>query len=585
MTLCINPRCPHPNNPDDELFCQACGSELLLAGRYRVISLLSDKGGFGKTYTVTHNGNTKVLKILTHQDPEALRLFEREYQVLNQLNHPGIPQGEEYFTFFPHNAYNPLHCIIMEYITGMNLEEYQEKRGKRPIDRKLALEWLSQVASILDAIHNQEFFHRDIKPSNIILKPDGQLVLIDFGGARQITTTVRAGKPNTLIYTPGYAPPEQENGFSNPQSDFFALGRTFVYLLTGKHPTEADIYDPNIHELNWRKFAPHVDSQLADLIDKLIERSASNRPTNTQEILQALEQIQNQLYSPGHPSSSKLTFSFEVVTVNSTGKKTNRERRQAEYFREDLGNGVFLDMVSIPGGSFIMGSPASEEEHLNNEGPQHRPTIAEFSMGKYPITQVQWKAVAALPQIEHSLESDPSYFQGDNLPVEQVSWHEAVELCKRLSRKTGRNYRLPSEAQWEYACRAGTRTPFHFSETITTKLANYDGNYPYANAPKGEDREKTTEVGSFPANAFGLYDLHGNVWEWCADSWHENYRGVPSDGRVWESSGDNSYRLVRGGSWFNYARYCRSAYRGRRDPGFRNWDVGVRVVAISLVWT
>ncbi|MGK7904104.1 MAG: formylglycine-generating enzyme family protein, partial [Hormoscilla sp.] len=175
---------------------------------------------------------------------------------------------------------------------------------------------------------------------------------------------------------------------------------------------------------------------------------------------------------------------------------------------------------------------------------------------------------------------DPSYFKGANRPVEEVSWHDGVEFCARLSRETGRHYRLPSEAEWEYACRAGTTTPFHFGETITPDLANYDGNYTYGSGSKGVYREKTIDVGSFPPNAFNLYDMHGNVWEWCADPLHENYEGAPGDGSVWESGGDDSRRMLRGGSWYNYPRNCRSADRDCNAPGGRDNYGGLRVVCL-----
>jgi formylglycine-generating enzyme required for sulfatase activity len=199
-------------------------------------------------------------------------------------------------------------------------------------------------------------------------------------------------------------------------------------------------------------------------------------------------------------------------------------------------------------------------------------------MGKYPVTQAQWKAVAALPQIKQSLNPDVSRFKGANRPVEKVSWRDAVEFCARLSAKTGRDYRLPSEAQWEYACRAGTTTPFHFGETITSKLANYDGNYTYVSGIKGECRQETTVVGSFQvANAFGLYDMHGNVYEWCYDTWHENYQGAPSDGSVWESGGDDNYRMLRGGCWSNSPTDCRSAKRRKSNTVARREFYGFRV--------
>jgi formylglycine-generating enzyme required for sulfatase activity len=174
------------------------------------------------------------------------------------------------------------------------------------------------------------------------------------------------------------------------------------------------------------------------------------------------------------------------------------------------------------------------------------------------------------------------------LPVEQVIWLEAVEFCDRLSQFTGRSYRLPSEAEWEYACRAATTTPFYFGETITTDLVNYNGNYTYGSGPKGIYQEKTTVVGSFPPNAFGLYDMHGNLYEWCADPWHDNYNSAPTDGSVWESGGNTNTqsKCVRGGSWFNDPDNCRSAYRSTVRPDYFYLNYGFRVcwvVGASLV--
>ncbi|KAM3089621.1 caspase, EACC1-associated type [Phormidesmis sp. 146-35] len=279
-----------------------------------------------------------------------------------------------------------------------------------------------------------------------------------------------------------------------------------------------------------------------------------------------------------------------VITVNLKGQETSRRSIQPKYYKEDLGNGITLEMVEIPGGKFLMGSPKSENGRSDDEGPQREVTIASFQMGKFEVTQAQWKAVAALPKVKLDLKPDPSKFKGENRPVESVSWDEAVEFCDRLSKKTGRPYRLPSEAEWEYACRAGTTTPFHFGETITTDLANYRGTdweyqgetYPgnYGDGPKGIFREQTMDVGSFPPNAFGLYDMHGNVWEWCADPWHENYKNAPTDGRVWEVESDreNANRLLRGGSWDIIPIDCRSALRNWNRRDVRNNSLGFRLL-------
>ena len=275
------------------------------------------------------------------------------------------------------------------------------------------------------------------------------------------------------------------------------------------------------------------------------------------------------------------TVEFNVVTVDPEGKGTDVQRGQANFLIEDLGNGVSLEMIEIPGSSFHMGSPSGEGQ--DDEHPQHLVTVESFSMSKYPVTQAQWKAVAEfIDKVDRDLDSDPSMLKGDNRPVESVTWYDAEEFCKRLSQTAGCEYRLPSEAEWEYACRAGTTTPFHFGDTSTTDLANYNGNYTYGSGPKGKYRGQTTPVGSFKvANAFGLYDMHGNVWEWCLDHWHDNYQGAPTDGSAWITSEDDLPRLLRGGSWDDVPGLCRSVSRFRYYPVDGSFNVGLRVVSVS----
>ena len=287
------------------------------------------------------------------------------------------------------------------------------------------------------------------------------------------------------------------------------------------------------------------------------------------------------------------TFHFEVATikVQKTGGlfgmggqvscDIKHESRTARFFAEALGNGVTLEMVQVPGGTFVMGAPATEAESLDRERPQHPVTVPPFLMGKFPVTQAQYQAVMGN---NPATQFDGDRFVAPNKPVVGVSWNDAIAFCQRLSQQTGKSYRLPSEAEWEYACRAGTKTPFHFGDTITTDLANYDGNSTYGLAPKGTHRKQTTPVGSFSANAFGLFDLHGNVWEWCLDHWHDNYEGAPVDGSAWLTAGQNAGRLLRGGSWAGNPRYCRSAARAHGTPGYQYNYIGFRVVCVSS-WT
>jgi len=266
------------------------------------------------------------------------------------------------------------------------------------------------------------------------------------------------------------------------------------------------------------------------------------------------------------------TYQFETVTVNERGEISAREMRTAQLFTEDLGGGIALDMVSLPGGIFWMGSRPGQG--YDDERPQHSVIVAPFLLGKFPVTQAQWQAVmGSLP---------PCRGQGANRPVDRVSWHDAVRFCRRLSQLTGRSYRLPGEAEWEYACRAETATPFSCGETITTDLANYVGEFTFRSGPKGIYRHGTTDVGSFPPNAFGLCDMHGGVWEWCADAWHDDYMGAPVNGEPWAGARD-APRVLRGGCWHDPPDLCRNAARLKQNAGEAEDFFGLRVALTSLV--
>jgi formylglycine-generating enzyme required for sulfatase activity len=268
-----------------------------------------------------------------------------------------------------------------------------------------------------------------------------------------------------------------------------------------------------------------------------------------------------------------------------------RWQARTQVFYEELGHGARLTMVRIPAGSFQMGSADQELGRKANEGPMHEVTLDEFLIGQTPITQAQWRAVAGW-QVRpgerwgRELNPEPSKFQGeearllageantDRRPVERVSWLEAMEFCSRLSQRTKRNYSLPSEAQWEYACRAGTTTQFHFGHLIYSDVANFNGSHASrfdqldAPDPQPQWRNQTTPVGMFPANAWGLHDMHGNVWEWCLDHMHDSYEGAPCDGSAWvDSEAPKELRKInRGGSWYMPQRHCRSAFRSLARP-------------------
>jgi formylglycine-generating enzyme required for sulfatase activity len=293
------------------------------------------------------------------------------------------------------------------------------------------------------------------------------------------------------------------------------------------------------------------------------------------------------LTEAAQPSASTVSlqrFATSTCQLRQEGGRWSMERRplQVEGYREDLGEGVALTMVKIPAGSFSMGSPEDEPERSDEEGPQHEVTLGAFFMAQTPITQAQWRAVAGWQKVERDLKLDPSAFKGANRPVEQVSWFDALEFCRRLSQRTGQRYGLPSEAQREYACRAGSTTPFHFGATLTPELANYDGNHVYGNGPKGTDRKQTSDVASFPANGWGLHDMHGNVWEWCADHWHDSYNFAPGNDEPWliPAATDGVTMVLRGGSWGSIPTICRSSCRIKDLPGHSNDLRGFRVCCL-----
>jgi eukaryotic-like serine/threonine-protein kinase len=295
MSYCINPSCSNRRNANVEEYCQNCGNKLLIHDRYRLIEPLRplEDAYLTEVFEAEDRGtiDRKVFKILkpSKESQKLVELFQQEAKILISLSHPGIPKADKdaYFKISLNNG-QVLHCLVMEKITGKNLEYWIRENGA--IAEEMAIDWLAQITRILDEVHKQKYFHRDIKPSNIMLKPNGQLVLIDFGTAREITPTVIEGKNCvTAVYSRGYTAPEQEKEKGIPQSDFFALGRTFVYLLTGKSPQELNI--SRTQQLIWRDKAPQISKIFKDLIDSFMALSPKDRPQNTKQILQSIDSI------------------------------------------------------------------------------------------------------------------------------------------------------------------------------------------------------------------------------------------------------------------------------------------------------
>ncbi|MFN6527924.1 protein kinase domain-containing protein [Nostoc sp. ChiSLP03a] len=433
MTYCINPHCPKPVDPvnANKLICCNCGSEILLQGRYRVLKQLG-QGGFGNTFEVDECGKTKVLKVLTEKNPKAIELFQQEAKVLSQLNSVGIPKVEAdgYFTVLPKNSSLPLHCLAMEKIEGVNLEQWMEFRNYQRLSEVQALNWLKQLVEILALVHAHQYFHRDIKPQNIMLRPNGQLVLIDFGAVRQITTTILAGNSHTRIFSQGYSPPEQQNGYSVQQSDFFALGRTFIFLLTGKEPQDKEIYDPLTNELHWRKYALNLSQLFADLIDHLMAPTANHRPQNTQVILQKLNEIEKALQMPrilwqqtkiqSINGSKSAASSSSVATVSVGGAKSlNASSKQTQTSKK-----FWQIFIGLGVGYFAVFTAALNLPNSKNPVsvfPEENVPVAIPSSVPSPVTKVDETPTNAQPQPTISPLTLPI---SDKLETEQAQIEE-----------------------------------------------------------------------------------------------------------------------------------------------------------------
>jgi formylglycine-generating enzyme required for sulfatase activity len=573
MNKCLNPDCLAVNL-ETHRFCQQCGQKLWLKDRYQALKLIG-QGGFGKTFlAIDHDKPSKPQCVIKQFFPQgqgtggfqkAAELFAEEAKRLDELGkHPQIPELLAYFIHEDQRQY-----LVQEYIAGQNLEQELKSQGNFNQDKIRAL--LLDLLPVLDFIHQRQVIHRDIKPENIIRRvQDNKLVLVDFGAAKAVTP-VNCSITGTIIGSFDYMAPEQGSGKAINSSDLYSLGVTCLYLLTGKLPSE--LFDSGEHEWVWRDYLVNnsVSDYLGNILDKLVIFGTKRRYQSVEEVLQNLSQksttfvqipvsVQAVITNPiTSPVQSVITKPFQGATPNNiiipkvVGTYTETIVKKSLFNKQE----IELGMVILPAGSFLMGSDEFDEEK-----PKHQVTLKKFAIGKYSVTQEQYKAVMGI---------NPSQFNNNpKNPVEMVSWNDAQTFCQKLNKKTGKKYRLPSESEWEYACRAGTQTRYYFGD-------NEEQLGEYAWYGKNSD-SKTHPVGQKNPNNWGLFDMIGNVWEWCEDGWHENYQNAPKNGNTWNDNHSQiSQRILRGGSWLYNSRCCRSMDRNRYVVGHRCGYYGFRL--------
>jgi formylglycine-generating enzyme required for sulfatase activity len=488
---------------------------------YTLAGLLG-MGACGHVFRAEKNGRAWALKVC-HPHLDSIPRFQSEIRAVAALpRHPALPLLEDFNRHFASNCW----YYVTDLVEGQNLNSFLQVNG--PMGESEAAYAFGQLAEGLALVHAAGIVHRDISPVNIIVRAsDRSMVLVDFGLATHIADNGSMRMGGTIYQVPA---PCQVSG------------------------RRADVYD----DAWFLGACIHMSIHYGALSSLESFTLPAGGPADQIRLKLEAAYATTRWYVPESKASTGLAMNARVG-LNTEGI--------GGPLLVDLGDGIDLPLVPIPAGDYVMGVPPDEISRDDDE-IQHHVTISRaFHMGRYPVTQAQWVRV---------MGENPSYFKGNDLPVEQVSWNDAVAFCQRLSAITGLEFMLPTEAQWEYSCRAGTATAFHWGTTCNGKQANCRGDLPYGNKMHGVNREKTTPVGMYAPNAWGIYDMHGNVAEWCAD-WY----GAYAPGKITDPSGPaiGQHRVLRGGSWhFDPAR-CRAGYRNANFPATRgNFNYGFRVV-------
>ena len=573
----------------------------LIMNRYKVLAELG-RGGMGVVYRCFDEVSNieVVLKPLSQELAASgweMDTIKRNFELVQQLNH-------QYIANYKNLEQDPVsggYLLIMEYVDGEELRYFlRRKQDEGSFNEELVIKLTHQIAEALDYAHKRKIIHRAIKPANIMVDRNGDIKLLDFGLAAQIHSSLSKVTKDNHEDTSGTVPymsPEQ--WICRPQtaaSDQYSLAATLYEVFSGNPPFDSADKDNVRHcALN---VVPEMLTGVSPAIARAIARALSKNPKDRfaccSDFAAALGG--NKIKSakvPKKGSFSKWAAALIMILLLGAGgagftssekevpvpapvsvsvpkpKKLTVALENQELAKIDC-NGVSLEMVKIKAGTFTMGSPEGELGRSRDE-TQHQVTLTkDYWLGKFEVTQAQYEAI---------MGNNPSSYKGSNRPVEEVSWKDAKEFCNKLNERyagklpAGYKFDLPTEAQWEYACRAGTTTALNNGKNLTSEdsvCQNLDEVAWY----RGNSRRKTHPVGEKKPNAWGLYDMHGNVWEWCRD-WDASYIGDVTDPTG--PSGSHSHRVLRGGSWDSRAVGCRSANRGGSDPRDRVNHIGFRL--------
>lgn len=602
------------------------GQQLAL-GSYVLLERLGE-GGMGEVFKARHQklGRVVAIKLIRKErlaNAAAVERFHREIRNAAQLSHPNVVHA------FDADQVGTTHLFVMECVDGVDLNKLVKEKGPLPVEQ--ACVCIRQAALGLQHAFEKGMVHRDIKPHNLLLTSTGAIKILDMGLARMqadedASTLTQEG---SVMGTLDYVSPEQAISAHTVdiRSDLYSLGCTFHFLLTGQVPFPGGAAMEKLSKHAFHEPTPvdqlrkDVPAGVAAVVRKLMAKKPDERFQTPAELAVALangarvpaaasqtmpSRITRRLASAaalakapvgadetiaagatpleGNPAGRRrrllllgglgctlagLLIAFLGIVLLSGNDRSKAQMTGASSTEpeKEIVNSIQMKLVLIPAGEFTMGSPQSEAGRETNEGPQHRVKFSKpIYMGAYEVTQDEYVKV---------MEKNPSGFKEDlRHPVENVAWSDAVAFCTKLTerpeeKKAGRSYRLPTDAEWEYACRAGTKTAFHYGDSLSVDQANFGG---------GKRGDRTSRVGSYPKNAWGLYDMHGNVWEWCLDDARTFTATAVEDPRGPEVLGGP--RVLRGGGWNWPGLHCRGARRFPYSPSYRGANTGFRVVCL-----